>query len=321
MTAKESSVERQVAVLIDLENVGLNSIQWLFDQLSDVGRIIVKRAYADWSVESNKRDQILELGIEPIHLFRTTSGGKNASDIRLATDAVDLLYSSPVDTFVIVSSDSDFVPLVSKLRAAGKTVFGAGEEQKAPKTLIKSCDRFFYLDQDRDIRQGKKISKTAVVKETEELIKRAAEASIDEHGRVVGSKLHQTILRLDPSFDYHSYGYSTFTKFLEASPGLKLIRSRGHGDVTIELPEQTSKVLAEPIPSTQIWETIDLAWSKRTEKYGASIPGPIAASDAATALGVDKLSTSEYKTLQGLLKGSEYLSEKWERKGNTIIRR
>ena len=66
---------------------------------------------------------------------------------------------------------------------------------------------------------------------------------------------------------------------------------------------------------------IDLAWSKRTEKYGASIPGPIAASDAATALGVDKLSTSEYKTLQGLLKGSEYLSEKWERKGNTIIRR
>jgi uncharacterized protein (TIGR00288 family) len=233
---KETSFERQVAVLIDIENVGLSSIQWLFDQLSDVGRIIIKRAYADWSNESNKRDQILELGIEPIHLFRTTSGGKNASDIRLTTDAVDLLYSSPVDTFVIVSSDSDFVPLVSKLRAAGKTVYGAGEEKKSPKTLVRSCDRYFYLDQGNDDKKSKKMITTTIQKDIQDLVKRAVTASVDEHGRVVGSKLHQTILRLDPSFNYRSYGYSTFRKFLESCPGIKLLRSKG-SDVQVELPE------------------------------------------------------------------------------------
>ena len=321
MVTKPQLADRQIAVLIDLENVGLSSIQWLFDQISDVGRIIVKRAYADWSAESNKRDQLLELGIEPIHLFRTTSGGKNASDIRLATDAADLLYTSPVDTFVIVSSDSDFVPLVSKLRAAGKMVFGAGEQNKAPSTLVKSCDRYFYLDQDRSIRKRRKKASISKEKDTENLIKRAVEASIDEHGRVSGSKLHQMILRLEPSFDFRSYGYATFTKFLEASPSLKLIRSKGPGDVTIELSEQASTVTAEPKNSKELWEQIDSAWLKRVDKYGKSIPGPIAATDAAIALGVDKLSASGYKTLQGLFDASEYLAEKWSREGNTVIKR
>jgi len=78
MNSKEQLIDKQIAVLIDLENVGLGSIQWLFDQISDIGRIILKRAYADWSIESSKRDQLLELGIEPIPLVRTTSVGKNA---------------------------------------------------------------------------------------------------------------------------------------------------------------------------------------------------------------------------------------------------
>ena len=82
--------EAQIAVLIDYENVGLGSIQSLLDQISDIGRIIVKRAYADWTSQSDKRDQLLEFGVELIHLFRSTSSGKNASDLRLAIDAVDL---------------------------------------------------------------------------------------------------------------------------------------------------------------------------------------------------------------------------------------
>ena len=186
MINKEQLIDKQIAVLIDLENVGLNSVQWLFDQISDIGRIILKRVYADWSIESSKRDQLLELGIEPIPLVRTTSGGKNASDIKMAIDAVDLLYTSPVDTFVIVSSDSYFVPLVSKLRAAGKTVLGAGEQNKAPSMLVKSCDRYFFLDQDR-ISTGKKSIAITKEKDINNLIQRAIMASIDEYGRVVGS--------------------------------------------------------------------------------------------------------------------------------------
>ncbi len=155
---REQVIDRQIAVLVDAENVGLNSIQWLFDQISDIGRIIIKRAYADWTVTGNTRDQLLELGIEPIQLFRSSSRGKNSSDIRLAVDAVDLLHSSPVDTFVIVSSDSDFVPLVSKLRAAGKIVFGAGEQGKVPRTLVQSCDRYIYLNQTKGTKEAEQVS-------------------------------------------------------------------------------------------------------------------------------------------------------------------
>ncbi|MFC2068630.1 NYN domain-containing protein [Chloroflexota bacterium] len=320
MDNKLQFVDRQIAVLIDLENISLNSIQWLFDQISDVGRIIVKKAYADWALGANKRDQLLELGIEAIPLVRSTSGGKNASDIRLAIDAVDLQFTSPVDTFVIVSSDSDFVPLVNKLRSTGKTVFGAGEEKKAPKTLVKSYDRYFYLDQDRAISIVKNEKSNVRTKEAQELVRRAVEASIDEHGRVFGSKLHQTILRLDPSFDYNLYGYSTFTKFIEASPSLKLIRSKGPGDITIELSEQTAPAINTVVSSQELWEQIDAAWSKRADKSGALIPGPNAAADAATALGVHKLSASGFKTLQELLDANEDLKNKWLRKGNTIIR-
>jgi len=139
MTDAVASADRQIAVLVDVENVGLDSMQWLFDQLADVGRIIVKKAYGDWSSGSGKRDQLLELGVEAIQVFHATPSGKNTSDIRLAIDAVDLLYQSPVDTFVIVSSDSDFVPLVGRLRAAGKLVIGAGGKKTSPNSLARAA--------------------------------------------------------------------------------------------------------------------------------------------------------------------------------------
>lgn len=321
MAERETLTERQIAVLIDLENISLNLIQWLFDQISDEGRITIKKAYADWSLEKGKRDYLLELGIEAVPLIRSTSGGKNASDIRLAIDTVDLLYTSPVDIYVIVSSDSDFIPLVSKLRAAGKIVFGAGERNKAPKMLIKSYDRYFFLDQGIEGRQTKTGKTSEGLKETESLMKRAIEASKDEYGRVLGTKLHQTILRLDPSFDFHSYGYSSFIKFVEASPGVKVTRSKGPGDFFVELRESSSPVTAVMSRPGDPWEMIDSKWSKRLSKYGNTIPGPIAAADAAAAVGVSKLSASSYKTLQGLLNASDYLSGKWARNGNTIIKR
>ena len=245
---------------------------------------------------------------------------KNASDIKLGIDAVDLLYTSPVDTFVIVSSDSDYVPLVSKLRASGKIVLGAGERNKAPDTLVKSCDRYFYLDQDKTTNKSKKKTTAPKRKAIDNLIRRAFMASVDEHGIVPGNKLHQTIRRLDPSFDYRVYNYSNFTKFLEASPILKLIRSKDGSDTTIELKEQATGAVIVANDSKELWEQINSAWTVRVEKYGKSIPGPIAASDAATAIGVDKLSASGFRTLQGLLDTNEYLSKKWTRKGNTIIK-
>ena len=311
--------ERQIAVLIDFENVGLTSMQWLFDQISDVGRIIIKRAYADWRTAGDRQDQLLELGIEPIQLLRSSSGGKNSSDIRLAVDAVDLLHTSTVDTFVIVSSDSDFVPLVTKLRSAGKTVYGAGEQGKAPRTLVKSFDRYFYLNQAKGAKAAEQVP-LLPSDDIENLVRRAATASIDEYGKVFGSKLHQTMQRLDPSFNYRTYN-STFTKFIKTQPGLKITPPRGKGDITVELADEDAPKSTTPPQAEDIWHQIDAEWSKRVTKGGKSLTGPAAAKQAAKVLGVDKLSASPYKTIQGLLDASDHLSKKWYREENTIIRR
>ena len=238
----ERTRDGQVAVLIDFENVGLSSVRWLFDQVSDMGRITIRRAYADWSAAAGKRDQrqqrdqLLELGIEPIHLFHSVSG-KNSSDIRLAIDAIELMYLSPVDTFVIVSSDTDFVPLVSKLRAAGKTVIGAGRSAAVSRTLVTSCDRYFYLDQHDRQREG---ASAPMETKRESLIVRAVKVTMDDQGRVTGSRLHETLQRIDPSFDYRALGFSTFTRYLEAQSEINATRPRGPGDVEVELAEGTA---------------------------------------------------------------------------------
>lgn len=313
------NTERQVAVLIDFENVGLSSIQWLFDQISDIGRITIKRAYADWSTARGTRDQVLQLGIEPIHLFHMAGSGKNSSDIRLVIDAIDLLYQSPIDAFVIVSSDSDFVPLVGKLRAGGKLVIGAGRQATASRALVISCDRYFYLDQNQSKR-----SVTPVAKElhTDSLLLRAMRAAVDEEGRVVGSKLRQTLQRLDPSFDFRALGYSTFTRYLRVSPDVNVVRPNGPGDVIVELLDSnvSSNTYTEASDS-DIWgPKIDAAWSQRAPNAGQSIPGPSAAAYAAEVLGVPKLSSSQYKTIQKLLDASEHLGSKWRRDRNAVIR-
>ncbi len=301
--------EKQIAVLIDYENVGLTSIQWLFDQLSDLGRVIVKRAYGDWSTAGGKRDQLLELGIEPVQLFHSIASGKNSSDIRLAIDAIELLHQSPVDIFVIVSSDSDFVSLVSKLRAGGKTVIGAGQQATTPHTLVISCDRYFYLDQAERPSVTKGVGRDS---QADSLLVRAMRAAVGDQDRALGSRLYQTLQRLDPSFDFRALGYSTFRKYLEASPEVAVIPPEGLGDVMVELRNSQS----EP------WDSrIDAAWSKRAATPGQSIPGSVAASDAASVLGVQKLKASRYKTLQGLLDASNELGANWRRDGNKVIKR
>lgn len=225
--------EAQIAVLIDYENVGLNSIRGLFDQLSDLGRVIVKRAYADWSSAGKQRDHVLELGIEAVHHFHAAKVAKNSSDISLAIDAVDLLYRSPVDTFVIVSADSDFVTLVSKLRSAGKTVIGAGRRDVVSTTLVRACDRYIYLESPSKAPPVAP-KPTAVTADVESLLQRAIEVSADSDGRVVGSKLHQTMTRIEPSFDFKALGYRTFTQFLESAATVQITKEKNSNDILVK---------------------------------------------------------------------------------------
>lgn len=321
MVMNQTSGDRLVAVLIDDENVGLGSIEWLFDQVSNLGRILVRRAYSDWSKGGNQRDQLLQLGIEPVHVFQSSGPGKNASDIRLAIDAIDLLFSSPVDTFVVVSGDADFLPLVNKLRASGKMVVGAGREKSVSATLVKACDRYYYLDQHEQRQEVAKPQPTP----KDSLLVRAVHAGMDAEGKVLGSQLHQTMQRLDPGFDFRARSYSSFTAFLEASSEVKITRPSVQGDVVIELlrSEQSADSPSQQSDDTlaAIASRIDAAWSKRAASPDQPIPGPSAAGDAAKVLGLPKLSGSEYKSLQGLLDAIPDLAQNWRRDGNLIYRK
>ena len=233
--------EDNVAVLVDYENVGLESMESLLDQLSDVGRVIIKRAYADWSVHRNKRDQLLEYGIEAAHHFRSTKQSKNSSDISLTIDAIDLLYSAPVDVFVIVSSDSDFVPLVNKLRSAGKSAIGAGRRGGSSPTLVKSCDRYIYLDEPKPAAQAQRRQRRSSEPQAEGLLRRAIDASMDSEGQVGGSKLYQTMQRIDPSFNYKELGHSTFTRFLESCKTVIVERPADGGDTIVSFSNARSQ--------------------------------------------------------------------------------
>lgn len=318
----------QVGVLIDFENVGSANLHNLFDQLSEVGRIIVKRAYADWTKIPRKGEEMMELGVESRHYFRMSGSGKNASDICLAIDAIDLLHRTPIDTFVIVSSDTDFVPLVSTLRGSGKTVIGAGHRGVVSSALVHSCDRFIYLDDGKSAQRDT----SALSKQADQLLRRAMDTSVDEQGLVVAAKLHNTMKRMDPSFDYRTLGYRTFSQYLSSSKVIEMQRRGGdHGDVIVALADQSRSAGAsgsvgssgsaassgKTRESASPWdEEIDIAWAKIP---GNPISGSKASSAAAKVLGVGKLSSSTYKSLQGLLDASELLRTRWYRNGNSIV--
>ena len=311
--------EANVAVLIDYENVGLDSVESLLDQLSDVGRATVKRAYADWSVQRGKRDQLLELGIEAVHHFRSAKSGKNSSDICLAIDAVDLLHNAPVDTFVIVSSDSDFVPLVSKLRAAGKSVIGSGRRGAASPTLIKSCDRYIYLDEAKPSTDLQRRPESRGPR-APSLVVRALEASMDGQGQVVGSKLYQTMERIDPSFDFKALGHRNFTQYLDANSEVKVHRPEGRGDVIVQPNHSRDDegVSSNGASLATDWDRrIEAAWVGRQRN---TLSGQIAATDAAKVLGVPRLAVSRFPSLDKLLDASPFLRSRWRREGNAIFK-
>ncbi len=262
--------EENVAVLIDFENVGDHEqMRGLMDELSAIGRITVKRAFGDWKTQEKENQQRLQsLGIELIHHSQTTSG-KNASDIRLTAEAINLLHTSPVDigTFVIASCDSDFFPLVTILRSYGKSVIVAGRKDSTSVALVNSCDRFVDLtDLSRDANgevndkpantsppdaqvngqtvaspiariEPTSVKPSRIAFETQGLVKRAIKSARDNEGSVKGAKLHGTIRRIDPSFNFREHGFVSFTDFLEDVPGIEVKRSFGPQDITVKMAQ------------------------------------------------------------------------------------
>ena len=231
-------MEERYALLIDAENVSAKYIKPILDELSKYGNVTYKRIYGDWtkSQSASWKEVLLQNSITPIQQFSYTYG-KNATDSAMIIDAMDMLYTNDLEGFCLVSSDSDFTKLASRLRESGRTVIGMGES-KTPTPFRKACDIFTELELLLDdIKDGKKNEVTkgqieeAVIKIITENQNNDKETGLGE----VGSRL----VKLYPDFDVRRYGYSLLSKFLETFPKLKL--KQDGTQVTVMLYEDKSR--------------------------------------------------------------------------------
>jgi uncharacterized protein (TIGR00288 family) len=225
--------ERSLAMFVDLENLAMGfqnsrktrfEIQKVLERLVEKGKLIVKKAYADWSRYQGYTAPFHEAAIELIEIPKRTQTGKNSADIRLVVDAMDLAWSKPhVDTFVIVSGDSDFSPLVSKLKENGKHVIGLGMKGSTSDLLRDNCDEFIYYEDlerqeqdDHQLTTGLDAELPERKREVYALLIEACNALRRENHEVLyASMIKDTMKRKKPSFDESYYGYRSFTHLLE----------------------------------------------------------------------------------------------------------
>jgi uncharacterized protein (TIGR00288 family) len=251
MSAPQRADTRIMAVFCDFENVALGvrdakipifDIRKVLERLLLKGNIVVKKAYCNWERYQEFKRGMHEAAFEMIEIPHVRQSGKNSADIRMVVDALDLCYTKAhVDTFVIVSGDSDFSPLVSKLRENNKFVIGCGVKNSTSDLLISGCDEFIYYD---DLVRGEgraksarrdKVAKTAPKaasgsderrQEGVELLMETAEdlfAERDAEEKVWGSMVKQAIKRRKPGFAESYYGFKSFGSLLEEARDRKLI--------------------------------------------------------------------------------------------------
>jgi uncharacterized protein (TIGR00288 family) len=217
----------QLAVFIDFENLALGlrdggpvfDVRRVLDRLLEKGKVIAKVAYADWSRFQSYTTSLHENGIELIEIPRRATTGKNSADIRLVVDAMDLAWSKAhIDTFVIVSGDSDFSPLVAKLKENGKHVIGLGMKASTSPLLATGCDEFIYYE-DLEQRHAKERGSARPAGDREEAFRLVADtvrALQRENFEVIQASLvKDTIKRKQPAFSEAALGYGSFSDLLE----------------------------------------------------------------------------------------------------------
>jgi len=240
---KDIDTAKKIAVLIDAENASLKVLDAVLTELSKHGHVIVKRAYGDWSSKhlTNWPKPLNDLAITPVQQFSYTQG-KNSSDAAMIIDAMDLLYSNTYDAFALVTSDSDFTKLASRLKEAQIYVFGVGDK-KTPAAFRNACDDFILTEvlkkPDEDKADEKKTTKKTVTKKTTQqklkqdttlvnILRSAVEEYADDEGWALLSTCGSLIKRQYPDFDPRSYGFKNFTLLFEGI-GLFEIERRKNG--------------------------------------------------------------------------------------------
>lgn len=222
------SNDLRIAVLIDAENVPYKNIKGMLQEITKYGMPTIKRIYADWTKSniSGWKNILLENAITPIQQYSYTSG-KNSSDSAMIIDAMDILYSKQVDGFCIISSDSDFTRLVTRLREAGKKVIGIGE-RKTPTPFIAACDKFIYIEILNEVDEEdssnysnnnpqKKSTKNVdrIDPEIINLIYSTVNDVADEDGWSFLADVGNLMQKKRPDFDTRNYGFSKLTQLIK----------------------------------------------------------------------------------------------------------
>jgi uncharacterized protein (TIGR00288 family) len=249
MTAQQDS---NMALFCDFENVALGvreakyaefDIKKVQERLLLKGSIVVKKAYCDWERYKTFKAAMHEAAFELIEIPHVRQSGKNSADIRMVVDALDLCYTkSHVDTFVIISGDSDFSPLVSKLRENNKVVIGVGVKKSSSDLLVANCDEFIFYDDLVREKAKKQTKKKAVAakstatqpataessrhEEALDMVMETVEALFAERGaeeKIWGSMVKQALKRRQPGFNESYYGFRSFGKLLDEAEARKLI--------------------------------------------------------------------------------------------------
>jgi len=248
-----------MAVFCDFENIAIGArearyekfdIKKVLERLLLKGTIIVKKAYCDWERYKEFKAGMHEASFELIEIPHIRQSGKNSADIRMVVDALDLCYAKPhVDTFVLISGDSDFSPLVSKLRENDKTVIGVGVKKSTSDLFIANCDEFIYYDdlvREKEEKKSRARRKPAVkaaekaekpekprrksaedkVEEALDLVLETVEALFAERGlgeKIWGSMVKQALKRRRPGFSESYYGFNSFSKLIDEAAARGLI--------------------------------------------------------------------------------------------------
>ncbi|MFM2359615.1 MAG: hypothetical protein RLY16_1608 [Bacteroidota bacterium] len=227
----------RLAVLIDADNVPYSNVKGMMEEIAKYGTPTFKRIYGDWTkpTVSGWKGVLLENAITPIQQYSYTTG-KNSSDSALIIDAMDILYSGKVDGFCIISSDSDFTRLATRLREAGMKVFGIGQK-KTPNPFIVACDKFIYLeilDKQAEEEPTTTASKTKaakpapkpavdkVNKETVKLISSSINDLADENGWAFLGDVGNLLLKKQPNFDSRNFGFQKLTQLIKSLPQFEI---------------------------------------------------------------------------------------------------
>ena len=224
----EDNKELRLAVLIDADNAPRTAMKEIMAEIAIYGVPTIKRIYGDWTTPNmaSWKPILLEHAVTPIQQYSYTTG-KNSTDSAMIIDAMDILYDGKTDGFVLVSSDSDFTRLATRLREAGMRVIGMGEK-KTPAPFIVACDRFIYIEviraaakaqeEQNSPKQEKKknVPVSRVPKEMVERIAQSLEGLTDEDGYAMLSELGTMLLKTQPDFDTRSYGFKKLSEMVQS---------------------------------------------------------------------------------------------------------